>query len=52
MKFQGTNIFRSNNVLAGVLSKMARFAKMSVRYANIFASLMKTGALFQNPGVW
>ena len=51
-KFQGIKIVRPNHFSAGVLSKMALFAKMSVRYANIFTSLIKTRAWFEIASVW
>ena len=35
-----------------MLSKIALFAKMSVRDAEIFTSLTKTRAWFEVPGVW
>ena len=51
-KFQGTQILGLSLFSASVWSKIALFAKMSVRYANIFTSLIKTRAWFEIPGVW
>ena len=51
-KFQDTKKFGPYHFSAGVLSKIAFFTKMCVRYANIFTSLMKTRAWFKIPGVW
>ena len=39
--FQGTKILGPNHFSAGVLPKLALFAKMSIRYPNIFTSVMK-----------
>ena len=52
-KFQGTKILGPNHFFAGVWSTIAIFAKMSVRYGNIFTSLIKTielGLKFQVSG--
>ena len=51
-KFQGTKIIGPNHFFRRGMVKNLIFCQMSVCYANIFTSLMKTRAWFEIPGAY